>query len=68
MITREQAKEILRALNTLPPEKVTEVQDFVFFLKGRYGGEKVIEESDAWTEEDLHDLTTAVLQHADQIV
>lgn len=66
MITREQAKEILLALNTLPPEKVAEVQDFVFFLKGRYGHEQTVEESDAWTEEDLRDLTGAVLQHADQ--
>jgi Protein of unknown function (DUF2281). len=66
MLTRRQAEEILRALSTLPSEKVVEVQDFILFLKQRYGYEKAVDESEAWTEEDLHDLTGAVLNHADQ--
>jgi len=66
MLTRRQAEEILRALSVLPSEKVVEVQDFILFLKERYGSEKAIDESDAWTEEDLRDLTVAVLNRADQ--
>jgi hypothetical protein len=66
MLTTTQAKEILRAISVLPPERVLAVQDFVLFLKDRYGHEKPIDESETWTEEDLHDLTVAVLKHADQ--
>ncbi len=68
MLTRKQAEEILRALSVLPSEKVVEVQDFVLFLKKRYGYKykKTVDESSAWTEEDLHDLITTVLRHADQ--
>lgn len=66
MLTRKQAEEILRALSMLPPDKIAEVQDFVFFLKERYGYEKAVDESSVWTDEDLHDLTAAVLKRADQ--
>ena len=68
MLTKKQAQEILRDLITLPPEAVAEVQDFVCFLKERGKREKTFDESDAWTEEDLHDLTAAVLNHADKTV
>lgn len=68
MLTRRQAEEILRALSALPSEKVMEVQDFVLFLEEHYGHGKAVDESDAWTEEDLRDLTAAVLNHADQKV
>lgn len=66
MLTTTQAKEILKAISVLPPERVLAVQDFVLFLKDRYGYEKPIDESETWTEDDLHDLTVAVLKHADQ--
>ena len=66
MLTKKQAEEILRALTALPFEKVAEVQDFVHFLKERYEQEKTIDESDAWLEEDLRDLTAVVLKHGDQ--
>ncbi|MGR3311334.1 MAG: hypothetical protein ACUZ77_11245 [Candidatus Brocadiales bacterium] len=68
MLTRGQAEEILRALKTLPSEKVEEVQDFVLFLKQHYVNEKAVDESDYWTDEDLRDLTTAVLNHADHTI
>lgn len=64
MLTNGQAEEILRALSTLPSDKVAEVQDFILFLKERYGLHKGVDESDAWSEEDIHDLTTAVLNYA----
>lgn len=66
MVTRKRAEEILRALTTLPSDKVEEVQDFVLFLRERYGHAKAVDEGDAWTEEDLRDLTATVLNHADQ--
>ena len=66
MLTTTQAKEILKAISVLPPERVLAVQDFVLFLKDRFGYEKPIDESETWTEDDLHDLTVAVLKHADQ--
>jgi len=56
----------LKAISVLPPVRVLAVQDFVLFLKDRYGYEKPVDESETWTEDDLHDLTVAVLKHADQ--
>lgn len=66
MLTNSQAKEILKALSVLPPERILEVQHFVLFLKDRYASNKPVDESEAWTDEDIHDLTVAVLQHAEQ--
>lgn len=66
MLTREQAAAILRTLDTLPDEKLAEACDFILFLKEHYGIPKAVEESSDWTDEDLYDLTTAVLRHADQ--
>jgi hypothetical protein len=66
MLTRTQAEEILRALSALPSEKVAEVRDFILFLKERYGYERTVDESTIWTEEDIRDLTAAVLNHADK--
>jgi hypothetical protein len=37
MLNRIQAEAILRDLLVLPSDRVTEVQDFVSFLKDRYG-------------------------------
>jgi hypothetical protein len=68
MLTRRQAEEILRALSALPSEKIAEVQDFVRFLKEHYGSGEKVDESDVWTEEDLRDLTAAVLNHADRMI
>lgn len=37
MLAREQALQILRAVQSLPADKVREVQDFIAFLQLRYG-------------------------------
>ncbi len=66
MLTKKQAEEILRTLTALPFEKVVEVQDFVHFLKGHSKRERTLDESNVWTDEDLRDLTAAVLKHGDQ--
>jgi hypothetical protein len=65
MVTRTQARHILEALSTLPTEKVAEVYDFVTFLRERYGQRTAVDMSDAWSEEDLHDLMRASLAHAE---
>ena len=68
MLTRERAGEILRTLAALPPDKVAEVQDFALFLRQRCAQEGGLDESDTWTEEDLSDLTAAVLAHAEPML
>jgi len=68
MVTHAHAREILDALLTLPPEKVAEVYDFVIFLRERYGERADVDVSDAWSEEDLHDLTQASLAHAERTI
>ena len=65
MLTTE-AVEILRTLSTLPADKVAEVRDFAHFLQDRYGQSPPVESSDAWTDEDLRDLTAASLRYAEQ--
>jgi len=66
MLTNEEALEIIRTLSALSPDKVAEVRDFANFLKERYGRQVPVESSDAWTDEDLQDLTAAALRHAAQ--
>jgi hypothetical protein len=66
MLDKKQAEEILRALSALPADKVSEAQDFILYLRERYGRRHTIDEGDAWTEEDLHDLAAASFAHLDQ--
>jgi hypothetical protein len=68
MVTRTQARGILEALSTLPTEKVAEVYDFVTFLRERYGQRPTMDVSNAWSEEDLHDLMRASLAHAERTI
>lgn len=67
MLEKKQVEDILRALSALPTDKVAEAQDFILFLRERYGKQQPIDESDLWTEEDLSDLTAAALSYADQL-
>jgi hypothetical protein len=64
MLDKKQAEEILRALSVLPTDKVAEAQDFILFLQARYGHGQSVDESDAWTEADLRELTAASLNYA----
>ncbi len=66
MLSRDQAKEILEALQSLPADKVQAVYDYVTFLRQRYGEDHPIDKSDAWTEEDISDLVSASLGHSQQ--
>jgi hypothetical protein len=38
-------------------EKLREIRDLVYFLKGRYGHDQPVDESDFWTDEDRRDFT-----------
>ena len=66
MLSAREAREILRSLAALPDEKAAEVRDFVPFLGERYAGEAPVDPSDEWTDDDLQDLTRAVLDTADR--
>lgn len=56
--------EVVRELNTLPPERVAEVYDFVLFLKTR--SQAAIDERDEWSDKDIQDVTAAGLRYAEQ--
>ena len=66
MLDRKQIEEIVRVLSALPADKVAEAQDFIQFLHARYGQGRPVDESDAWTDEDLRDLAAASLAHLDR--
>ena len=66
MLNKKQAEEILRALSALPAEKVSEAQDFILYLRERYGQQQAVDESDAWTDEDLRELASAAAGYAEQ--
>lgn len=59
MITEIETTEILQALRALPTDKVLEVRDFVNFLQSQYQKSQIIDESDEWSDEDLHDFTAS---------
>lgn len=52
----------MHALNQLPAEKVEEARDFILFLKAQYG-QREVDESDAWSDEDRRDFTAASLSY-----
>ena len=65
-MSKAQIEQIVKAISTLPPEKITEVYDFVLFLQERYGRSAPVDSSDIWSEEDIRDLVTATLTYAGQ--
>lgn len=66
MLTQTQAKEILQTLQMLPADKLTEVYDYLTFLRERYGRSKPVDYSDTWSDEDIGDLVVASLSYANQ--
>ena len=58
--------EIVKALFSLPTEKLAEVRDYVWFLQARYGHPVPVDISDEWSEADTDGLTTASLAYAAQ--
>jgi hypothetical protein len=67
VLTKEQS-EILQLLQELPSPQVQEIRDFALFLKERYGKEQPLDESDAWSDEDMHDLASAALRNAEETI
>ncbi|MBX3290147.1 MAG: hypothetical protein KF855_12460 [Acidobacteria bacterium] len=63
-MTETETLEIIRTIRSLPSDKIEELKDFAFFLREKYGIETLIDESDEWTDEDLHDITKASLRYA----
>lgn len=68
MLTKTQATEILQTLQVLPADKVAEVYDYLIFLRERYARARTVDVSDAWSDEDIHDLVMASLAHAERTV
>ena len=66
LTAHQRVQQIMQALLTLPPEKISEVWDFVAFLQGRYAGTPSVDVSDTWTDKDMTDLSTASLVYAQQ--
>jgi aminoglycoside phosphotransferase (APT) family kinase protein len=56
---------LVSAARTLPPELVRQVADFAEFL-GKKHSAPAVDESDAWSDEDLHDFARASAQVAAQ--
>lgn len=59
MDIKVETTEIIQVLNGLPPDKISEVRDFVNFLQSQYQKSQVIDDSDEWSEEDLRDFTAS---------
>jgi len=61
-------EQIVQILVDLPPAKVVDVRDYVLFLGNRYGYSGAVDESDAWTEDDMRDISMASMNYALQSV
>lgn len=59
MVTEMQKIELLQALTSLPPEKFSAARDFILYLQRQYGQPQAVDETDAWSDEDLHDFAAA---------
>ena len=59
MITTAETSEILRVLEGLPPDKVTEVRDFVNFLQSQYQQSQIVDDSVEWSDEDLREFSAS---------
>lgn len=56
-------EEVVRELQTLPAERISEVYDFVLFLRTR--GTRPVDQSDEWTDEDLVDAANSSRSYAE---
>lgn len=59
-MTVTESIEVIQAMRGLPPEKVDEVKDFVFFLRDKYVD---VDYSDEWSDEDMRDFAAASAQY-----
>ena len=55
-MTVTESIEVIQAMRGLPPEKIDEVKDFVFFLREKYID---VDYSDEWSDEDMRDFAEA---------
>ncbi len=68
MSAKELVKEIVETLQHLPTERISEVRDFAVSLKKQCQAQATLDESTEWSEEDIRDLTAAVMEYADRTV
>ena len=45
-------------------DKVDEVKDFALFLRDRYRTDGLLDESDEWSDDDMHDVSVASISYA----
>ena len=64
MSTAATIEEVIRELKALPSERLSEVYDFVLFLRTR--NNRMLDISDEWTEDDLRDAARASLNYAER--
>lgn len=62
MLNEREVAEIVHTLNQLPAEKIEEARDLFLFLQTQYG-QRTVDESDVWSDEDLRDFTAASLNY-----
>jgi hypothetical protein len=66
MLKPKEIAEITLALWYLPLDKVEEVGKLVMSLKERHGYDEPVDDSDEWTEEDMHEATLMSLRRLDE--
>ena len=62
MVLSAQEESLISVVRTLPPEEAGKVLNWAHQLADLAGG-RMIEWSDAWTDEDLAEATAAAIQH-----
>jgi hypothetical protein len=66
MLKPKEIAEISLILWYLPLEKVEEIKKQVLELKQQHGYKEPVDDSDEWTEEDLHEFGTASFARLDK--
>jgi hypothetical protein len=67
MLTEQKLVELIRAVEGLPPEGIDQVCNFALFLKARRCGTHAgLDDSCTWTDEELADLSKAVVENVER--
>jgi hypothetical protein len=68
MSPQDALRDIVDAVKALPASRLAELRDFAVFLRQQCEPATPVDDSDFWTEEDIRDLTAAVLERAEGIM
>ncbi len=66
MLKPKAIEEITEALWHIPLERLQEVRALVMSLKGQFGYDEPIDDSDEWTDEDLREWTEASMRYLEE--